>query len=542
MLKPEAVYRIARINPAERDFPGGRATDQLVLYTPAYGARTGTNSFGVEAVVRGGVVQSCEGNDSEIPPDGFVLSGHGEAAAWLTRHLQPGTGVTVENGEVRARFTVESAEHLTRLAADEAARAVAAAAPENAARAQPLLETARKRLAEARTTAQGGQTSAAIEAFDEATRFAREAFYAAQSSLASEGRGVWFRLTAAGPDDARALVERCAAKNINMLFPETLYWNTSLTPQLGPGLPPQNDAYRGWDPLAVLIEAAHARGMEVHAWCEIFFVGPGEPALARMHPDWLAVDRDGTTRCRHEENFRFFCPSRPEPREYLWNLLSALVAKYPLDGLQFDYIRYPTSPPMQGDFCFCTHCREVFQQEAGRDPISINPATEPDAWAQWTLWRQRQVSTFVEEAARRLRAARPGLLLSAAVFPEVAHEARAERCQDWPTWAEKRWVDFLCPMIYRSDTAEVARLVAEDVSHAAGVPVYAGLAPFMELTPEQLVRQIAAARREGAMGQVLFAEDHLDGALGHALTVGPWRSPAQLPHSRRRNSSPLDGR
>ena len=64
----------------------GRGSDQLVLYHGGYGdGHTGTNQWGVEAIVSGGKVvsvQTGKGN-AAIPADGYVLSGHGQGAAAL---------------------------------------------------------------------------------------------------------------------------------------------------------------------------------------------------------------------------------------------------------------------------------------------------------------------------------------------------------------------------------------------------------------------------------------------------------------------------
>ncbi len=80
--------------PSQR--PGGAivCTDQseLVLYTPSFGARTRTDGSGVEALVSGGTVARLrEGGNSRIPADGYVLSGSGDAAAFLERVGAPGS-------------------------------------------------------------------------------------------------------------------------------------------------------------------------------------------------------------------------------------------------------------------------------------------------------------------------------------------------------------------------------------------------------------------------------------------------------------------
>lgn len=77
-----------------------RYVDELIVYTPEHGPTTGTNEFGYEVLVRGGQVIGTAKGNAPIPPDGYVLSGHGKAADWLRTleigeyieaswHLQP---------------------------------------------------------------------------------------------------------------------------------------------------------------------------------------------------------------------------------------------------------------------------------------------------------------------------------------------------------------------------------------------------------------------------------------------------------------------
>jgi Phosphodiester glycosidase len=70
---------------------------ELVQLTPAFGTRTGTDGRGVEAIVRSGVVTRLrEGGNSRIPADGYVLSGSGDAAAFLERVAAPGARPAVD--------------------------------------------------------------------------------------------------------------------------------------------------------------------------------------------------------------------------------------------------------------------------------------------------------------------------------------------------------------------------------------------------------------------------------------------------------------
>ncbi|MCX7001126.1 MAG: hypothetical protein NT106_12660 [Candidatus Sumerlaeota bacterium] len=96
---------IDKTDPSDREFPGGRGANQLILYTPASGERTGTNEWGAEATVIGDIVRNVGGNNSAIPRDGFVLSGHGKGADWIARSLYPGMEISITGNRVVARNT-----------------------------------------------------------------------------------------------------------------------------------------------------------------------------------------------------------------------------------------------------------------------------------------------------------------------------------------------------------------------------------------------------------------------------------------------------
>jgi hypothetical protein len=70
----------------------GRGADEVILYRPFHGPSTRTNQFGVEVTVAGDVVQVVadgRGN-SQIPPGGYVLSGHGRGRAALLAVFRAG--------------------------------------------------------------------------------------------------------------------------------------------------------------------------------------------------------------------------------------------------------------------------------------------------------------------------------------------------------------------------------------------------------------------------------------------------------------------
>lgn len=94
---------LERIAKAERTADGvdtGRLGGTMVIYTPAWGASTGTNSYGVEIVIdMYGQVITAPGygiGNSDIPAGGMVLSGHDTGAWWIQANVQLGDYVAVD--------------------------------------------------------------------------------------------------------------------------------------------------------------------------------------------------------------------------------------------------------------------------------------------------------------------------------------------------------------------------------------------------------------------------------------------------------------
>ena len=74
-----------------------RGADDLVIFTPQFGAATITDDTGVEVIARDGRVTDVRdaAGATVIPRDGLVISARGRARDWVLQHLRPGTRVRV---------------------------------------------------------------------------------------------------------------------------------------------------------------------------------------------------------------------------------------------------------------------------------------------------------------------------------------------------------------------------------------------------------------------------------------------------------------
>ncbi len=346
-------------------------------------------------------------------------------------------------------------------------------------------------------------------------------------SAQPEVRAMWLDrgtiVNAKSEQDLGRIFDQMAASGINTVFFETV--NAGYTIYPSNVAPEQNPMTRGWDPLAAAVKLAHERGMELHAWVWVFATGnqrhnillnkpeeyPG-PVIA-AHPDWAIIDNQ--RRLFHNPSGKVFLdPTNPEARSYLLDLMDEIVSRYQVDGIQLDYIRYPFQDPgANQNHGYGRASREAFKQLAGVDPMRISPSDRA-LWQKWTDFRVQQVDSFVAAASQRLRAKRPELIISAAVFP-LPREERLQRLQqNWEEWAQRGDVDLMVPMTYALETNQLQQ-IAQPLLSGAGLNatlVLPGIR-LLNLPDAVAIDQIQLLRDLPAGGYSLFAFENLNQGL-----------------------------
>jgi uncharacterized lipoprotein YddW (UPF0748 family) len=308
-------------------------------------------------------------------------------------------------------------------------------------------------------------------------------------------------------------------------------------------LEPRGESVRegeGFDPLQLAIEEAHARGMAVHAWVNTHLVwGIGEAPQSSMHilnanPDWLAVPRElgrelvgvdpfdvrfverlvqyARDRPRTVEGV-YSSPSHPSVQDRVHAVWLDLVSRYDLDGIHFDYIRFP-SP----EFDYSIGALERFRLWARSTLTPSRFASLDDAYVAdlyafvegepelWAAFRREQVTRLVRRIYNGVKERMPRLVVSAAVVAD-ATMAFDERYQDWRGWLEEGILDVAVPMAYTPDPARFQALIrTARASVSDPRRVWAGIGAYMT-TAEGTIDMIDIARTEGAGGVVLFSYD-----------------------------------
>ena len=232
----------------------------------------------------------------------------------------------------------------------------------------------------------------------------------------------------------------------------------------------------GFDGVADAIREASSRSLRVHAWLDVNrAAGADELPGARdhvlyQHPEWLMVPRDLAVALMNvdtrspeylgrlarwtrghldQADALFLSPLDPGVTPYLNERVSALLARYAVQGVHLDTVRFPGT-----GFDYSRRALDVFRTEvrAGltaaerlrMDAVeAIDPFAYPEEFPeQWNQFRQARLTALVTTLAATVRAARPDVRISAGITPD-ADRALREHLQDWRTWIEHRYVDAL---------------------------------------------------------------------------------------------------
>jgi uncharacterized lipoprotein YddW (UPF0748 family) len=231
----------------------------------------------------------------------------------------------------------------------------------------------------------------------------------------------------------------------------------------------------GFDPLAFLVEEAHARGLKFHAWFNPFRVSKqADPAQlvpehpARQHPDWVFAYGGQL----------YYDPGEPAVRELVIDVVLDVAERYPIDGVHFDDYFYPY--PVEGE------------QLPDAAAFAGHGAGFPDIGD----WRRHNVDELVKGVSERLRALDKGIAFGISPFGIWRNEAADPRgsattgiqsydttyADSW-TWVREGWVDYIVPQIYWEighPTADYATLVPwwARVVAGTGVQLYTGQAAY----------------------------------------------------------------
>lgn len=375
------------------------------------------------------------------------------------------------------------------------------------------------------------------------------------SAQTSEYRAFWvdtFNTTLNNHTDVVAVVNNAKNAKANMILAQVrrrgdAWYLNSLEPK-----PDFTPIAAGFDPLADLIQTAHAEGIEVHAFVimgavwnknpnfapsatlgpptnpnHVFNLHGGyNPTTQQIVPgpnNWLTrtLLPDNAANGIAFQGHRFASDfwldfGHPDAAAYSVDVLMQLVNNYAIDGLHLDRIRYPEftatgqTPTNGANIGYNPRSVERFQIK-NNIPVGSTPPTPGNpAWAQW---RRDQVSNLVRRIYLNAVAVRPNIKISAALIAfgggpanENAWnsaEAYWRVYQDWRSWTEEGILDIAIPMNYKRDDTNLALFNSWNEwikNHQYNRSAMIGLGSFLNSVEGDL-RQVRRSRAPSALGK-----------------------------------------
>jgi uncharacterized lipoprotein YddW (UPF0748 family) len=369
----------------------------------------------------------------------------------------------------------------------------------------------------------------------------------AQRSPLRETRAVWVsRWDFRTLSDVQSIVDKAAYANLNVILfqvrgqADALYtpglepWSAVLSGTLG--------RHPGWDPLAEMITRAHNRGIEVHAWINVYpaWLGASAPlATARPEPMYHAFNRQQGDQWVHwtqgppaapttlSSHYLWASPGNPAVVDHIVAVCRDLLQRYDLDGLHFDYIRYND---MGRPYSF-----DPVSQAAYTAARAANPSLT------YGDWQRAQITAFLQRVHQEVLPARPEARLTAAVwpiydktryswFPSTGPGGYNDLYQDSEGWARGGLLSGIMPMLYTQSVHgyrdRFEQLCHDFVGHSQPGSVFAGIQGDYT-SFEEIAWRIETARAAGARGQALFSYRLFDqnGYWPH-LRNGPYKNVA----------------
>jgi len=345
----------------------------------------------------------------------------------------------------------------------------------------------------------GGEFSKAVVAAEEAQQFMIQAYCLAQTPSPGEHRAFWCH-SAFGVDgmDWDHAIKVLADNGFTAVLPNMLWGGVAF--YKSDVLPRSPTVGEKGDQIELCLAACRKYGVQCHIWKVNYNMGWATDkafVTQRKAEGRTQVNYDGSP------NDRWLCPSHPENQKLEIESMLEVVRKYEVDGLHFDYIRYPDS-----EGCFCPGCRARFETAAGK-AVKNWPAdvrNEGRLVSKWLDFRRQQITTVVAAVAERARQIRPGVKISAAVFQNWSAD-RDTVGQDWRLWCQQGYLDFVCPMDYTVSGSHFQHLIQQQLVWAGKVPCYPGIGLSTWSDPTDicgLIEQINITRQLKTGGFTIF--------------------------------------
>jgi hypothetical protein len=298
------------------------------------------------------------------------------------------------------------------------------------------------------------------------------------------------------PPAAEKMCERIKRAGFNVLMPSVWHgrgtsWPSGMAPWDSDRLADIAKSNPGFDPLDHLIQAARRYEIEVHPWFNV---------MLRQREFFPQFYDRGTPKDAFEVH-------RPEFRDFICDLMLECVSRYPVQGINLDYIRavgISQSP----------YCIDDYRKDTGRNLLLDRTiyGVSREAREAIAQWQEKAVGDIVRRVSTAVRRMKKGLVISLCASP--TNPALSIEGQDTLRWIDSGLIDVLYCMEY-SENPDWERLKAlkAQMKRPQALTVLCGNFDFVSMGPNR-----KAIARDGKKVASLMAQSRgIGGDDGVAL-------------------------
>ncbi len=276
---------------------------------------------------------------------------------------------------------------------------------------------------------------------------------------------------------------------------------------------------KSYDPLAFAVEECHKRNMECHAWMVTYPLGSQNHFSPKKVQSFLGGNADV---CKLYKGEWYLDPGNPRTNDYLLSIVKEIVTGYDVDGIHFDYVRYPDENSGFPD-------AKTFKKYGNGSSLYD--------------WRRSNVTQFVTQAYNYVKSVKPWVQVSSSpigIFRSLT--GRGDKWsgfesvyQDTYNWLKLGVQDAVYPMMYYEDK-NFYPYVEDWFKNSNGRFVVPGLGIYKMLPHEQnwnlqVVTHQIDYLNTSKLGQAYFRLgmilDNVKGIKDELLSY--YRNPAKLP-------------
>ena len=247
------------------------------------------------------------------------------------------------------------------------------------------------------------------------------------------------------------MFDKCVSMNMNAVvvqvrpFGDALYaskyfpWSKYISGKQGKN--------PGYDPLEYMVEAAHDRGLQIHAWLNPYRVTLGETNISALSSDNQARKwrKSSASKKRNVLTYGgnlYYNPAKSDVRNLIVNGVMEIVENYDVDGIHFDDYFYPT---------LGSNYKKVFDYTEYKSYVSACKANSTTP-ASIVTWRRKNVNKLVSAVYKAIKEENKEVQFGISPAGNINNLYASDRYYvDVKTWMKsEKYVDYVCPQIYWS--------------------------------------------------------------------------------------------